>query len=437
MAEPLITYDNNINDPLRLDNEVQLHDFEKIAGKRISWLCDDAGNDNLLIFPRRLNEYGDQIGDSTIFDIDGNTLLTGNIMGFVGVGGSMLKIGSRFDKGRNDCFMHYMLERVFSINMFDFQYSYNNQDIFDFILFLFPYYLKNALVQGVYKEYKTFERNDANMRGVLDVNRHIRNNIPTTGSIAYKSREHTFDNNITELIRHTIEYIKTKEFGDTILYRDEQTKTFVSQIIESTSSYDRNQRQKVISSCIRPKIHPYYSEYDPLRQICLQILRHEEIKYGENEDTVYGVLFDGAWLWEEYLNTVLEKLDIVHPRNKRKEGAICLFENHSAERYPDFYCDNMILDAKYKGYSGSKVSDIGREDLAQIISYMYVEKASHGAVLCPGKAIGRVESLTIRGYGGTMSLIEMPVSVCPEYDMFCKDMATNEEWLIDSINSFL
>lgn len=437
MTQPLVTYDNNIGNPLRIDNEIQLHDFEKIAGKRISWLCDDTGNGNLLIFPRELNEYGDGIGDSTIFDINGNTLLTGNVMGFVGIGDSMLKIGSRFDRGRNDFFMHYMLERVFSINMFDFQYSYDSQDIFDFILFLFPYYLKNALSQGIYKEYKTFEKNDANLRGVLDVNRHIRNNIPMTGSIAYKSREHTNDNNITELIRHTIEYIKTKEFGDAILYHDELTKAFVSQIVYSTPSYDRNQRQKVVNNCIRPKIHPYYSEYDPLRQLCLQILRHEEIKYGDNKDTVYGILFDGAWLWEEYLNTILEQIDIEHPLNKSRKGAIYLFQNNTAERYPDFYGDNIILDAKYKGYSGCKVSDIGREDLAQIISYMYVEKAAHGAVLCPGQTVGRVESLALRGYNGTMSLIEMPISDSLEYDNFSMDMDTNEKWLLESIGKFL
>lgn len=433
MANPLVTYDNNVINPLRVADESQFRDLEKIAGKKISWLCKDGEEDNLLVFPRHLNEYGDKIGDNAIFNINGNTLFTGNIMGFVGIGDTMLKIGSRFDDGRADLFMHYMLERVFSVNMFDLQYSFNYEDIFDFLLFLFPFYLKNALAQGVYKEYKTFDRNDANLRGILDVNRHIRINIPATGSIAYKSREHTYDNNITELVRHTIEFIRTKEFGETILHCDEMTRTYVSQIMESTPSYNRNERQKVVNSCLRPRIHPYYSEYDPLRKICLQILRHDEIKYGEDKDTVYGILFDGAWLWEEYLWTVLEPLNISHPRNKTSEGAIYLFENQSAVRYPDFMGTGIILDAKYKRYAGCKVSEIDREDLSQIISYMYVEKAHHGVVLCPGGSKIQTRSSTLRGYGGTMSIVELPISSKSEYKSFNSEMLDNEKTFSSAI----
>ena len=34
-------------------------------------------------------------------------------------------------------------------------------------------------------------------------------NIPFMGKIAYTTREHSYNNNLTQLVRHTIEYIKT------------------------------------------------------------------------------------------------------------------------------------------------------------------------------------------------------------------------------------
>lgn len=429
MNNRLHTVDNNQNHPLTL-TEGQSALLSTIAGRSLSSLHDEADN-GLLVFPRDFGQYGDRIGDCSLFEISGDRLLTGNMMGFVGTGDTMLKIGSRFDEGRNDFFVCYMLEKVMAINLFDLEYSTEREDIFDIVLVLFPYYLKRAMAQGLYREYRFYERNESDMRGVLDIGRHIRTNIPFTGKIAYRVREHSKDNNLTELVRHTIEYIRTKEFGLSVLSCDEDTKTCVSQIVEATLSYDRNERRSVISRNLRSRIHPYYQEYEPLRQICISILQHEEIKYGNSEDKVYGVIFDGAWLWEEYLDTILTECGIRHPKNRTGEGKIHLFKPSGGERYPDFIGRNLVLDAKYKRYAGSGVTDVGREDIAQIISYMYVQKAARGGFICPGGSEVCVRRKELEGYGGEMLLINVPISVASDYKRFKDEMAAGENALKD------
>ena len=82
---------------------------------------------------------------------------------------------------------------------------------------MFPVYLKSALRKGVFKTYFRHEYNDSNVKGIIDIPRHISKNIPFVGNIAYSQREHTTDNYITELIRHTIEFIKRKSYGNLIL----------------------------------------------------------------------------------------------------------------------------------------------------------------------------------------------------------------------------
>lgn len=72
------------------------------------------------------------------------------------------------------------------------------------------------------------------------------------------------------------------------------------------------------------ELSSFYKEYTALQKLCLQILRQEEIKYGIDSDKVYGILFDGAWLWEEYLNTLLSNAGFKHPENKLGTGAIYL-----------------------------------------------------------------------------------------------------------------
>ena len=194
---------------------------------------------------------------------------------------------------------------------------------------------------------------------------------------------------------------------------------------------------RIISNNLRAKIHPYYSEYEPLRKLCIQILRQEEIKYGKDDDTVYGVLFDGAWLWEEYLNTVLRDLDFIHPENKLNLGAIHLFKPKRGRRFPDFYNDQMVLDAKYKRYENGGVTGISREDLAQVISYMYIRNSLIGGFLVPGGEELSVDMEYLHGnYGGKMILLNLPIaSDAYTYEDFCSKMSSNEKTLSDMIRT--
>lgn len=420
-------------------SEEQWNDLSFIAGRTVKNLCDrDETGMSLLVFPDSLDVYGDKISDSTIIDILDGTISSGNLMGFVGCRNTRLRIHSRFDCDENDYFMHYLLEKVFSVNMFDLKYSTDPESVFDFVLFLFPFFLKRALSQGLYKEYVTHRHNDDRVKGAVEIARHIRLNIPFTGNVAYKTREHTADNDLMELIRHTIEYIRSKEFGAGILSRDEETKANISLVVDATPAYEKNERSRVISRNFRAKIHPYYSEYEPLRKLCIQILRQEEIKYGKDDDTVYGVLFDGAWLWEEYLNTVLEKLDFKHPENKLGRGAIHLFTPKRGPRYPDFYNDTMVLDAKYKRYTEGGITGISREDLAQVISYMYIRKLMIGGFIVPGESASQLEPETLHGYGGQMVLLTLPIpKKVASYGDFCEQIVANEKRFSEAVSSLI
>ena len=394
-------------------------------------------NPNLLVFPQSLNQYKDGITNEYIFTMRDNTIYTGNIMGFVGYKNTRLRIHSRFAKtDEQDFFLHYMLQRVFAVNLFDLNYTSDQTSIFDFLIYLFPAFLKRAYRQGLYKEYQTHHYNDTHLRGRIDMAQHIRKNIPFSGNIAYQTREYAYNNDVTQLVRHTIEYIRRHPYANGILQNDADTKEAVNAIVQATPTYNRQERLKVINRNLRPIRHPYYGEYRYLQQLCLQILRHEELKYGTTNDEIYGILFDGAWLWEEYLNTLLAPIGFLHPRNKDSQGAIWLFNNpKSAPRYPDFYRQDFILDAKYKGYTDKRVSEVDRDDLHQLITYMYIKQAAHGGLVYPSISSDTALSpAKLCGYGGTISLYGMtiPQSVSSWSD-FQKVMSRNEETLIKHI----
>ena len=356
-----------------------IENIKQFANKKIKYLKEN----NLFILSK--NSFKDDIENSDIIELDevNNKIYSNNIMGFIGYNDTKIKITSRFASNENDYFLHYMLQKVLCLNIFDLQHSTNKDDSFDFLIYMFLDLFQKAIRQGIFKSYQKREYNDANVRGVIDINRHIKNNIPFGGKVAYKTREYSRDNDITQLIRHTIEYINTKSRG--ILNINEDIKSGVFQIIEATKRYDKNKRQNIIGKNLKKLNHPYFYEYEPLRKICVQILRHEELKYGREEDKIYGILFDGAYLWEEYIYTILKDLNFKHPRNKEKTDGINLLNNKWSV-YPDFYNydKKIVLDTKYKMLNRNN-EEIDGSDKHQIISYVYTLGAKIGGFVYPSE----------------------------------------------------
>ena len=416
-------------------------DLLSIGNKSIRQLCDE--NEHLLVFPLSIDDTDDRIGDSTIIDIYAENenfvrIKSGNIMGFVGRKNQQLKIYSRFDNQKHDFFLHYMLQKVFSFNIFNLDFTSSEDNVFEFLVYMFPAMLKIAMRQGVYKEYRRFRHNDANVRGTIDISRHIRENIPFRGTVAYNTREFSFDNSITELIRHTIEYIKTIPSGDIILSSDKTVEDCIKKIVSYTPSYSHTERIKIIQDNLLPCNHPFYKEYTALQKLCVQILRQEEIKYGTDDDRIYGILFDGAWLWEGYLNTLLCEKGFIHPENKLGTGSIYLFE-HGGQRFPDFWKQDIVLDAKYKklAINGNRL-DIERDDVHQIMAYMYRLKAPKGGIICPyvgddNKVIS--QNMHKDSYLGSLSLYALAIPKnCSSYEDFTKCIIENERTLLEELS---
>ena len=104
------------------------------------------------------------------------------------------------------------------------------------LIFMFPRLLREALKQGLFKQYVKREYNDCNIRGTIDVNRHLRYNYPPNGRIAYRTKEFSYDNTLTQLIRHTIEYMNTLPMGRAILNGCKETEECVRMIVQATPS---------------------------------------------------------------------------------------------------------------------------------------------------------------------------------------------------------
>ena len=388
--------------------------------------------DNIFIFPNDLTHTPDLEKDQKIFETVNQEIKTGNVIGFLGCGQEKLTISSRFSDESNDHFLHYLFQKVLHINLTSLDVALSREDkLYQLLMYLFPKYLQAALRKGLYKEYQRFSHNDSNVKGVIDVGNHLKKNLPFTGDIAYTTREFTYDNPLMQLIRHTIEYIKNqKSIGQGVLDSLLTSRENVSEIVRVTSSYKLADRAKIIrGNQSKPIPHAYFHEYRKLQELCLLILNQEKHGLGYQNQKIHGILFDVAWLWEEYVYTLLPK-DFIHPRNKDKTDGISVFSIRERKVYPDFYNRDLkiVLDAKYKKLEDTE-KGINREDLFQLISYSYILKAEKAGLVFPSEdKVVDNEIGKLAGYGALLKKwsIQIPQK-SSSYREFCEMMENSEE----------
>lgn len=353
--------------------------------------------DGVFVFPSIVKNAEDITREQMILQTYNDSYRTSIVMGCVGCGDERLVIESRFCDGGEDYFSQYLLTRVLNFpNIVNLKTNANQElRLFNFLLFLFPYCLKLAMRKGLFKQYICRRYNDGNVKGKINIVTHIEKNTPFIGNVAYSQRQFSYDNSLMELVRHAIEYIKRKPYGNSILskVRDE-----VRLIINVTSGYELYERQKIIEQNKKNVVrHAYFREYLALQKLCLLILRHQKHHIGSANQQIYGILFDGAWLWEEYINLLINDI-FYHPKNKAGLGAQHLFWRNKGRIYPDFISLSkemrMIADAKYKPFN-----NIAREDYLQVLAYMFRFEAKSGFYLYP--ETGDSQSLKLHLNRGT------------------------------------
>lgn len=414
----------------------------------------------LIIFPFKFLER-DLIDNSktvcSIQNLESETpiIKTTNIMGYFSFDNFVqIEITSRFDNDERQFFLHYMLQKVCELSPTIELVHANKNPFYEFLVYLFPYYLKRALSKGAFRTYITREYNDSSVRGVIDFSSHIKNNIPFNGKAAYCMREYSKDNFLTQLIRHTIEFIVENKNLKDILLHDKEVRESVAIIRSCTENYNKSSRELIINKNLKSILHPYYTEYESLRKLCIMILTHNKMNYGYTSQNHFnGILFDGSALWEEYLNLVLkekmleDKISYIleHPNNRTGQGRQYLFESDEKENiveiYPDFLIKDLnqnvctIIDAKYKNLAEGMFS---REDLYQLLTYLFRFKCKNGMLLYPEKESEGLcnstkkylkdneEKISFETYGLSIPDYSSEKEDKTAYNNFCKRMRASE-----------
>ncbi|ADB10325.1 5-methylcytosine restriction system specificity protein McrC [Bifidobacterium dentium] len=441
----------------------------------------DKRYSNIFLFPNSASDIKDIANTESIlrystFKRQKPQLYTSNIAGILefkdhDAHQMRVTITSRFfDQGKpcslgDDWFLAYMMDKVLNFNILGLDFDTERDGAWQKMLMLMiPFHLERAMSKGIYKQYMSRRYNDSRPRGVIDIPRHISRNVPFRGTVAYNTREFDVDNPVTELIRHTIEYIRAQgNFGTQLLRNvNRDTDTYVREIRQATwKHYDSNARAKIIhENRTHPVRHAFYSEYRDLQQLCLKILTKQGVDTGCGEDAVHGLLFSCSWLWEEYLNTLLsghfKDYEVKHPRNldQHKKDALKwpIFKvggtDDQTENWliPDFLLkptaddrENIVMDAKYKPRK-----NISRDDRFQLLAYKLYFRSHKGLFLYAAKDEAEKEKedrkLIVAGdENHTVEEISLVVGKgqAKTYSEYCTLMKRREKRFLSDIDDYI
>lgn len=344
--------------------------------------------------------------DIVLFRKLGSQWFTGNFVGVLSLGNDCcIEIYSRFEHDKNDkqdkqdkhdkhkfAFINHMLNKIYDLNDLFLTQGGNNKTELNFECLLklrFLSKLKNAYREGEYKSYEKVHKNDTSPRGTIDIARHIKLNLcPENYKVAYSYNEYTSKNSYIYLVRLCYEMLfqngkkpKGKEVDD-LLFKS-----------QDYWSYDK--RQIIHKNENKPITSPLFKCHRELQKFCLDMLRHKKMTLDSfgTEDGKYGVLIDCAWLWEEYIATLLKDY-FIHKTMSSKEKD-CLFADEKGEPFqriiPDYVGKNylpVIADAKYMNLYG--IRDLQDEQRNSVyyktVMYMLRYQSKLGMIFYPSKS---------------------------------------------------
>lgn len=334
--------------------------------------------------------------DIVLFRKLGSQWFTGNFVGVLSLGNdSCIEIYSRFEDVKHKfAFINHMLNKIYDLNDWLLTQGGNNKTDLNLDLLLklsFLSKLKNAYREGEYKSYEKVHKNDTAPRGTIDIARHIKLNLcPENYKVAYSYNEYTSKNSYIYLVRLCYEMLfekgkkpKGKEVDD-LLFKS-----------QDYWSYDK--RQIIHKNENKPITSPLFKCHRDLQKFCLDVLKHKKMTLDSfgTEDGKYGVLIDCAWLWEEYVATLLKDY-FIHKTMSSKEKDY-LFADEKGKPFqriiPDYVGKNslpVIADAKYMDLHGRRdLQDEQRNSVYyKTVMYMLRYQAKLGMIFYPSISEG-------------------------------------------------
>ena len=441
-------------------NRIMLTDYDVISKlEDYNWLADietEINNKGSYIYvlekdDEELKEKGVKLV-SRFHD----KLMTQQYIGIVQRQDTTVFIKSRFDNGDNSYFTNYVLSKALNIKSFIFPNMSvevgREAALQKLLIIVFMHQINEVYNRGILRSYRVYKENNDKLKGKIDVVRHVKENMLFAGKIAYEHREYTIDNEVNRLIFTAYVMMEQREplLVRNLLKKNREAASYFRQLRNVIHPASRQEIPKLIQRNRKKISHSIYRCWDDVRQTAILFLQNAGVNIAkEDSKTIYGVLIDMNRIWEMYLMNIFETGKVAGIKAQEKKEILFEVNSNSSQSAlkPDFLLENkLVLDAKYKRnwseVAAGKVNTWPREDVFQVLSYMYLFGCNRGGIICPAtdEAAEKIEcGLEKKDDFKSMTLfpLKIPNEGIKSYEDFEEKMKTAEEKLIQDIKEIL
>lgn len=400
---------------------------------------------------KKAKKNEDDLIFSIIKDGDDYKIQTGNYVGKLNYNGVEIEINSRF----SNIFLERMLNFANDIFLDDVSIAGKEEkkdvDISKYIIYyLFVQTLEKAFLLGFPKRYKNVNYHESEVKGNIDINRFINNDIPFKGKISTTNREQKEVQEIIDVLYRAI--IIIEKTNKSFLNNIKNIKTYLKQ--NRSKQYVSNQ---VINKALKSKAlnNPIFSPYKKILKYAKYIINDENIENKENGNIGnYGFIINIAELFEIYVRKLLQK---EFPDWSVESPKIELYEEMFFTRkiIPDIVIqkekDVIVLDTKYKkmemdGRNQYNAGDVDRNDFFQINTYMSYYQNNNcnvkiGGLIYPMGDFDKSKCYSEKWFGNLNSkfIIDgvLLKDIEPTGDIKFENIAKREKEFIERLNSLL
>lgn len=441
--------------------------MDAVQGERcVCELCDKiehairiAKNTNLLL----VNQSEENRKFLSLFSVFNGCIFTQGYCGTIELYVNDLPVTvnfrSRFDD-ENSNFLMYVFQKAFHINgkIYDeMNIDGRKNRTWDFLLMvIFVRQLHDAMKKGMYRQYQEYEHNDFNVKGRIDVSRHIKENgMLSNGKVCYVTREYTVDNHMNRLFLKAFQCLRGRyrQQIHNYLLQDDLMKKGINFLKNEVSGWREISEKQILKQTGKKIVHNVYKDYEPLRKTSIAILKRMGVNnFVHDHCSTTGMLIDMPGLWERFLHhTIFSKVSGNTSPYRQQEYPIL---DQKRVIKPDFLISGdqgnvAVVDAKYK-MSWSDIYDNrnwekSRNDVFQVLSYMYCLRCDYGGIIFPHHSQKEADGIRMLNVGcelgDTAKFMLIPYDISSEEDVvsFYREMDESAErmvqWLRDLMQS--
>ncbi|WP_111682809.1 McrC family protein [Winogradskyella tangerina] len=385
----------------------------------------------------KLYSKNNQDGRSNFF------VQTGLFSGVVYYNDCQFNITTRYGKNFLNRMLNYVND-IYVDNQDNLARQSNDTNEFqDIIAYLFIQSLERAAVLGLPKAYQTLSQHGNKVRGKIDINSFLKENIPFTGKITTSYREQVYVQEIVDVLFACclhLEPIYGSCIKRKLLGIHQILKQYYSGNFPQISTIQKAKNHSVLNN-------PMFDGYKKVLGYAEIILREKSLQLSDDSSLITkGYLFDVAQLFEVYLEKLLDRYFDDWYVTGQEELMVYDKMFFGRRMFPDIvmkhkYSDDIIvLDAKFKTMNLNKI-DVDRSDFYQIHSYIqyYQPKVLFGGLIYPvNKHINQQKSHATQLFDNRRldsGFLVDGIRVGKEMSM--SEIIKSEEAFLDRLNEFI